>query len=394
MNSTPIVSDYPSTARAKVHELQSSKIREIANAAMGRPNVLPFWFGEPDVPTSDEVCAAAIRSLEARETFYVQTLGLPELREQVATYVSNLHSPRSVENVAVTGSGTSSLMLALQSIVDVGDRLVAVVPLWPNLLEMPRVLGAHVTTVSLDFSAAGWQLNLERLIDALIPGTKALLLNSPGNPTGWVLLPEERNALLEHCRKHGIWIISDDVYERIYYEGNVSPTFLDVADPEDRVISCNSFSKAWRMTGWRVGWIVVPKTMGTDIGKLIEFNNGGVPAFVQRGALHAMARGEADVASTVARLKTSRDQLAEGLASMPRVQTPPAAKGAMYTLFKVDGMTDSLAFAKDLIDKVGLGLAPGSAFGAEGEGYLRWCFASSKQRIDDGLDRFRRYLMT
>ncbi|WP_322084263.1 pyridoxal phosphate-dependent aminotransferase [Burkholderia sp. BCC1972] len=383
---------FAPVARSAVTELRSSKIREVANAAMGKPEVLPFWFGEPDVPTSAGIRAAAIKSINDAETLYVQTLGLPALREQLAQYVSDLHSTRSVENIAVTSGGVTSLMIAVQSIVGYGDTVVAVTPIWPNLVEMPKVLGASVTNVSLEFSEQGWQLDMNKLIDALRPGTKALLINSPNNPTGWVMSRQERELVLNHCRKHGIWIISDDVYERYYFEGKVAPTFLDFAHQEDRVISCNSFSKTWRMTGWRAGWIVMPHQMLADIGKLIEYNSTCAPAFVQRGAIHALVHGEDEIKSDVERLKRARDRLAAGLAAIPGVLSAPPASGAMYTFFKVEGLQDSLTFAKELVSRGKLGLAPGIAFGPEGEGFLRWCFASSDERLDEGIARLKDYL--
>ena len=269
-------SSFSLQARSAVLSLRSSKIREVANAGMGRSDVLPFWFGEPDEPTPADVRAVAAQRLAAGDTFYVQTLGLPTLREAIATYISKLHRPHApfdVGQVAVTSSGTSALMLAMQAIVNPGDRVVAITPLWPNLVEMPKVLGAHVETVSLRFAADGWQLDLDALLDALRPETRALLVNSPNNPSGWVMSAEAQRTVLEHCRKHGIWIVTDDVYERYYYDNTqCAPSFLDLADASDRVISCNSFSKAWLMTGWSIGWIVVPQPLLQEIGKLIEFS--------------------------------------------------------------------------------------------------------------------------
>lgn len=383
---------FDSRARESVRNLRSSKIREVANAGMGAKDVLPFWFGEPDKPTSEAVREVAIKSLRDGETFYVQTLGLPDLRERIAEYVSELRGPRSVGNIAVTSSGVSSLMLAVQAIIEKDDSVVAVTPIWPNLVEMPKILGAHVTTVSLDFHRNGWQLDLDKLLQALVPGTKALLLNSPNNPTGWVISQAERDAILAHCRKHGIWIIADDVYERYYFAGRSAPSFLDKADPDERVISCNSFSKTWLMTGWRVGWAVVPQTILSDFSKLIEFSSTCTPGFVQRAAVHALTHGEQDIARTVERLQNARDHLAAGLATIPGVYAGPPASGAMYSFFQVEGMRDSLAFAKQLVSEAGLGLAPGIAFGPEGEGYLRWCFASSHERLDEGIARLKKYL--
>lgn len=372
--------------------LRSSKIREVANAGMGREDVLPFWFGEPDEATPDPVRAAAIAALDAKHTFYTQTLGLPSLREGIAHYLTGLHRPTGIDRIAVTSSGTSALMLAIQALVNPGDRVVAVTPLWPNLVEMPKVLGAQVVTVPLAFASTGWQLDLQGLLDALTPGTKALLLNAPNNPTGWTLSRDMQQAILDHCRQHGIWIVSDDVYERIYYEGACAPSFLDIAHEQDRVISCNSFSKAWLMTGWRLGWLVVPKPLLAQVSKLIEYSTTCAPAFIQSAGIVALAQGETTIARTVARLRQGRDHLRAGLQTIPGVELAAPSPGAMYTFFRINGLVDSLAFCKRLVSEGGLGLAPGVAFGPEGEGYLRWCYASSTERLDDGVQRLARYL--
>jgi aspartate/methionine/tyrosine aminotransferase len=284
-------------------------------------------------------------------------------------------------------------MLASQLLVEPGDRVVEVVPLWPNLQEIPRILGARVTTVPLDFSPAGWRLDLGRLLAALVPGTRALYLNSPNNPTGWTATREENAAILEHCRRHGIWIFADDAYERLYYgnESGVAPSFLDIAGEDDRVLSANTFSKPWLMTGWRLGWLVVPASLSGDLAKLIEFNTSCAPVFVQRAGIAALEQGEPVIGALLARLRRARDVLASLLAGVPRVEAPQPA-GAMYAFMRVAGMRDSLEFCKRLVREHRLGLAPGAAFGPEGEGYVRWCFAASEERLAEGVARLRNAL--
>src|SRR3954463_15453522 len=209
--------ETPLSARAAVRALTASKIRELYNEGMGREDVLPFWVGEPDEPTPQFIRQAGIDSIAAGELFYTYNLGIPSLREALAQYVSRLHRPRTADEIAVTSSGVSALMLASQLLLDPGDRVVEVVPLWPNLQEIPKILGAKVQTVALEFSASGWVLDVQRLLDALRPGTKALYLNSPNNPTGWTITREQQKAVLEQCRRHGIWIFADDAYERLYF---------------------------------------------------------------------------------------------------------------------------------------------------------------------------------
>lgn len=383
---------HPVAARPAVRSLTASKIRELFNAGIGRKDIVPFWVGEPDEPTPGFIRRAGIASIEAGEVFYSSNYGLAELREALAAYLTRLHRPTSPAEVVVMSSGVNSLMLVSQLLVDPGDRVVEVVPLWPNLQEIPKILNAEVATVALEFSRTGWRLDLQKLLDALTPGTKALYLNSPNNPTGWTVTREAQRAILEHCRRHGIWIIADDAYERLYYEGNnVAPSFLDLAEPGERVISTNTFSKSWLMTGWRLGWAVLPAALEADMGKLVEYNTSCAPVFVQRAGLAAVTQGEPVIAHTLERFRKARDFLVAELRQIPSVEVA-LPSGTMYAFLRVRGMTDSLAFCKKLVAEHGLGLAPGAAFGPEGEGYVRWCFAAEAPRLADGVARLRRAL--
>ncbi len=381
------------SARPAVRALTASKIREVADANLGDPNVLAFWAGESDEPTPEFIRRAGMASIAAGETFYSQNLGIPELRAALAAYLSRLHRPTGPQQVAITSAGVSALMLASQLLVEAGDRVVEVVPLWPNLQEIPKILGAQVTTVPLGFSRAGWQLDLDRLLEALTPGTRALYLNSPNNPTGWTATRAAQRAILEHCRRLGIWIFADDAYERLFFDhpSGVAPSFLDIAEAEDRVLSSNTFSKSWLMTGWRLGWLVVPASLGPDLAKLIEYNTSCAPVFVQRAGIVALEQGDPVIARTLARLRTARDYLMNELAGIERVETARPA-GAMYAFMRIAGMRDSLDFCKRLMREHRLGLAPGAAFGPEGEGYVRWCFAASEERLAEGVARLKKAL--
>ena len=395
------------TARAVVQDLGASRIREVANAGLGRTDVLPFWFGEPDQVTPDFIRAAAKAALDAGDTFYTHNCGLPALRETLAAYLSQLHHPISAARIAVTSSGVSALMLLAQLIVNPGDRVVAVTPLWPNLLEIPRILGATVVEVPLQCGQT-WTLDVDALLEQLTPGTRAVFINSPNNPTGWVITRAQQQRILTHCRQHGIWILADDVYERLVFGVSAdlrddataatmataaacAPSFLDLATADDRLLCANSFSKSWLMTGWRLGWVVVPESMMADLGKLIEYNTSCAPGFVQRAGCIAIEQGEPVIAATVARYRASRDFLHARLNALPGV-TAPMPEGAMYLFFRLDGADDTLALCKQLVREAGLGLAPGSAFGPQGEGFVRWCCAASIERLDEGMRRFERFL--
>jgi aspartate/methionine/tyrosine aminotransferase len=385
------------SARDAVRALRSSQIREVANAGFGVPDVLPFWFGESDRVTPPFIREAAAEALGRGDTFYTHNLGIAPLREALSRYVSDLHGATPADHIAVTSAGVNALMLAAQLVTGAGDRAVAVTPLWPNLVEIPKILGASVETVSLVYGERGWALDLDRLLAALTPDTKLLMINSPNNPTGWVMTREEQRTVLDHCRRHGIWIVADEVYERLYYGseaetgGRTAPSFLDLASRDERLICVNSFSKAWLMTGWRLGWMVVPRALMDDLGKLVEYNTSCAPSFVQQAGMAALERGEPFTRALVADLRASRDHLAAALARLPGVDVK-VPHGAMYLFFRLAGGQPSLDLCKALVRDAGLGLAPGSAFGPEGEGFVRWCYACDPGRLDEGVARLAGYL--
>jgi aspartate/methionine/tyrosine aminotransferase len=357
--------------------------------------VLPFWFGESDEVTPAFIREAAIASLTAGETFYAHNLGLPELREAISAYTSKLHGPVGSERIAVTSGGVNALMLACQAVVDAGDEVVAVTPVWPNLPAQALIMGAKLKPVSLTPRDGAWTLDLQKLLSAITPATRLLIVNAPNNPTGWTLSRDEQQAIVDHCRTTGTWILADEVYERLYYEptaNGCAPSFLDVARPDDRLIVTHSFSKSFLMTGWRLGWLVMPAAMTHHMGKLIEFNTSCASVFTQRAALEAIRRTDEVTPRVVAHLKACRDTLVPLLQALPGVQLTPA-KGGMYAFFKLDGYEDSLALAKRLVAEAGIGLAPGNAFAQEAQGWLRWCFASKDLgRLRQGVDRLASWL--
>ncbi len=391
--------------RSVVDHLEASRIREVANEGLGRDNVLKFWFGESDEVTPGFIREAAIASLQSGETFYAHNLGLPELREAIAVYTDGLHPGRGaahwIDRLAVTSGGVNGLMLASQALVEAGDEVVVVTPAWPNLVAQPQIMGAHVKSVPLHVLSNGpragaWALDTDALLSAITPGTRLLIVNAPNNPTGWTLTREEQATILAHCRRTGTWILADEVYERLYYAGDTAngsaPSFLDVAEPDDRVIVAHSFSKSFLMTGWRLGWLVLPAALTAAVGKLIEFNTSCAPVFVQRGATVALQRGSEVTPALVAHLKTCRDTLVPLLSAVPGV-TLAEPLGGMYAFFTLQGHDDCLDVAKRLVREAGIGLAPGSAFSPEAAGWLRWCFASrDTHRLEEGVSRLRRWI--
>ena len=384
--------------RTIIQSLEESKIREVANAGLGREGVLPFWFGESDEVTPEFIRQAAIDALQVGETFYSHNLGLPDLREAVAQYASRLHQPITADRVGITAGGVNALMLSCQTLLDAGDEVVAVTPVWPNLTAQPLIMGAKLRCISLAPDAHGaWQLDVQQLLDAVTRSTKLLVLNAPNNPTGWTLSRAEQETILAHCRKTGTWILADEVYERLYFKGDTSngcaPSFLDIATKEDRVITVGSMSKSFLMTGWRVGWLILPEGMSAQVGKLIEFNTSCSPVFIQKAAALALERTEEVTPRIVAHLHTCRDRLVGLLQNVTGVKVA-AAPGGMYAFFQITGHTDALYTAKRLVLEAGIGLAPGNAFAPEATSWLRWCFASKDlARLDEGVNRLQAWLV-
>ncbi len=381
--------------RQVIQTLEESRIREVANAGMGRSDVLAFWFGESDEVTPEFIRQAAIDSLQRGETFYAHNLGLPELRQEISSYMSARHGAIGVERIAVTSGGVNALMLAVQMLVDAGDEVVAVTPVWPNLTAQPVIMGARLRCVPLAPVNGAWTLDLDVLLAAVTASTKVLIINAPNNPTGWTLDREAQQRILAHCRKTGTWILADEVYERLYFEASANacaPSFLDLATADERLVVVHSFSKSFLMTGWRLGWLVMPSAMTQHMGKLIEFNTSCASVFTQRAGIVALQRTAEVTPQVVAHLKVCRDTLVPLLQGIPGVEVA-LPRGGMYAFFKLAGFDDSLTIAKRLVAEAGLGLAPGEAFAPQARGWLRWCFASKDpQRLVLGVERLRKWL--
>ena len=382
--------------RQAIFDLQASRIRDVANAGLGRSDVLAFWFGESDEVSPAFIRQAAIDSLQQGETFYAHNLGLPELREAISLEMQQRHGAGiGVDRIAVTSGGVNALMLAMQAIVNPGDEVVVVTPVWPNLTSQPVILGAQLKTVCLEPQQGRWTLPMEKLLQAVTSRTKLLVVNSPNNPTGWTLTRDEQQTILNHCRRTGTWILADEVYENLYYlptENRCAPSFLDIAEPDDRLVVAHSFSKSFLMTGWRLGWLVMPAAMTEHMGKLIEFNTSCASVFVQRAGVAAMQRAGDIVPQVVTQMQACRDRLFAELGTIPGL-TLAVPDGGMYAFFSIPGLADDVQTAKRLVAEAGLGLAPGSAFAPEAQGWLRWCFASQDQnRLGEGARRLKTWL--
>ncbi len=380
--------------RRSIEDLPESLIRYVSEPNMDRAGLVRLWFGEPDRPTPDFIKRAAEAALADNHVFYASNRGVPPLREAICEYATGLHGrPISLDRITVSGSGMNAIMMISEALLSRGDNIVVVGPVWPNCRETARIMDAEPREALLRLGADGrWHLDIDELFSHCDEHTRAIFINSPGNPTGWVMPAEEQLAVLEECRRRGIWVVSDEVYIRLAYESGLplgrAPSFLDIAEDEDRVVVVNSFSKSWSMTGWRLGWMTHPPSAGDGFSKLMEYNIASPTTFVQYAGVTAIREGEDFVTETVERYRRNRDVVVQRLGAMERV-TLSKPEGAFYAFFAVDGMTDSVAFAQTLIEEAGVGLAPGLAFGDGAEGWMRLCFAADIETIAEAMDRLQ-----
>ncbi|MGQ7847556.1 pyridoxal phosphate-dependent aminotransferase [Granulosicoccus sp. 3-233] len=380
MTSTPF-----SSARAA--RLAPSQIRAVSELGMTLPGVTPLWFGESAWPSSTMAVEAAVSALQQGDHFYQPNSGKSSLRDALCQYLARCHGQTFERTrITVTASGMQGLALTAQALIDPGDEVVCIDPAWPNMAECFQIAGASMKRLALEVVDDRWSLDMNRLIDAVTSAVKVVIINSPSNPTGWVMPAEDQKALLEHCRRTGTWIVADDVYSRLYRHGDVAPGWLALATPEDRLVSVNSFSKTWSMTGWRLGWITAPAELESTFAMLTEFNIAGPPGFIQHAGERMIIAGEPEVALLRQRLQAGYERVEDALNSLPGVRFVQP-DGAFYCFFAVNGMRDSLEFARSLLHTARVGLAPGIAFGTAGEGYLRLCYAQPVELLDDALER-------
>lgn len=379
--------------RAEARDAPESGIVEVINYGRERPGLIPLWAGEGDLPTPQFICDAATRSLAAGETFYTYQRGVPELRQALADY-HKTHFGRDLpaERFFVTGSGMQAMQIAVHAIAGAGDEVIIPEPAWPNIAAAAEINGARGVRLPMRMGNNGWYLDLDQLADTITEKTRAIFINTPGNPTGWVADEEFLRQVLDLARKRGLWIIADEVYARFYYgDAKRAPSFYDIAEEDDQILYINTLSKNWAMTGWRVGWLSAPPVLGQVIENLIQYSTSGVAAFMQRAATTAIEQGEEFVEHQIAIARRGREIVCNALSATDRANII-WPEGAFYLFFSVDGEPDTNKLGLKLVDEANVGLAPGTAFGEAGQGYLRLCYARSADSLQEAADRLVTWL--
>ena len=435
--SVPVPGPTALGLRPEAEHAPASGIVEVFNYGRTRPGLIPLWVGEGDLPTPDFICEAAARSLAAGETFYTYQRGIPDLRHALARYHERVYGlPSDPERFFVTSGGMHALQIAVRLVAGSGDEVLIPTPAWPNFVGALSVAGARPVSVPMSVDESGWHLDVDRLARAVTPRTRAIVINSPANPTGWTASRADLANVLDLARTRGLWIIADEIYGRFVYEdrqrapslqdgtadrdgerapslqdgtadrdgerapslrdapengiGKRASSFRDVMEGRDRVLFVQTFSKNWAMTGWRLGWLEADPALGPVIENLVQYSSSGTPVFHQRAGVAALEQGEPFLAHQIARARRGRE-IVGGLAQSGRIVLPPPA-GAFYAFLRVPGEASSRTTAMRLVDEANVGLAPGSAFGEGGEGYLRLCFARKAEDLDEAVRRLSKAL--
>lgn len=377
--------------RAAIRDMAVENIADLALAASAIPDVIPLWYGEGDMVTPPFIREAATKALADGMTFYVPDMrGLPMLTAALSDYQTRLHGrPIGVERSTVTPGGMQAVVLALMLIAEPGDEVLFIEPQWPNIRSAIQMVGARPVPFGLDWREGEWRLDLDRLTAACTARTRAIFLPTPSNPAGWVATAEEMRALLDLSRRTGIWILSDEVYARLYADGQVAPSMLQIAEDEDRVMAVNSFSKAWAMTGWRVGWLTHPASVAGRLGAMTQFLNSGTAGFVQAGAAAALTEGEGLVQQIRARCRHGIELAHEMLAPLERLDFGKPPRGGMYVFFSLRGEDDSRAACRLILERARVGLAPGYLFGEASRRFLRVCISRDGAQLEEAFGRIR-----
>src|SRR5918998_2434472 len=367
-----------------------SRIRGVMELAWKDPQAIHLEVGEPNFPTPEHAVEAAHRAARMGLTRYAPNAGIPELREALAEKVARRNGyGASPEQVVVTQGGIQALYLALRALLEPGDEVLLPDPAWPNYRMIAHLLGARVLSYPL-VAEGGFLPRLEDLERLVTPRTRAILVNSPSNPLGTVVPRELMEGLLAFARRRGLWLVSDEVYDEVVFDGDfVSAGSL--AESGDRLVSVYSFSEVYAMTGGRVGYLVAAPDLARILTGMQEPIVSCVNTPAQLAALAAVTGPQQIVGEMRDAYRERRDELLEILDRGDLASSRPS--GAFYVWTDVsEAGVPSMDLARSLIGREHVAVAPGSAFGELGEGYVRLSLASSREDLLDGTSRLLRFV--
>jgi aspartate aminotransferase len=382
----------PARFRPELLGVAESPMVQIATAAESMPGSIKLCYGESDMPTPEFICQAGCEALRAGHTFYTHTAGCPALRDAIAAKIFELHGVacRPTEIMSTVGA-TMAIYVAIRAFVGRGDNAIVVSPAYAIFTNVVTMAGGQPRAVPLVREGAQFRLDLDRIRDSIDAATRMIIVNSPSNPTGWVISVDEQRALYDLALRHDIVILADEVYERLTFDAPIAPSFARVADDPDRLVVINSFSKTYNMTGWRLGWAQSSEAAIRVMYKAAEFITSNPAAVAQQAGIVALRDGEAYVTWLREHYAARRGQVMTALAALPGVSLPRPA-GAFYAFPQIAGLTDSTTFTARLLQDAGVALAPGVGFGASGEGSVRICFAATEQTLTEALGRIRAFM--
>jgi aspartate aminotransferase len=378
--------------RSCFDKMSANKAAELLRYGKSKVGCISLAQGEGSLKTPPFICEAVQKSLADGKTFYGFGSGITELRQEIATYHARIYGHNiPINRITVTSSGTNAVHLALMSILEEGDEVIALTPIWKNLIGITELAGGKIIDVPMVQKNGQWTFNLDMFLDKVTHRTKAMMIVSPNNPTGWTMSKDDIETILEFARARGIWVIADEVYGRTMHDVSTAPSFLDFAEDDDLLYVINSFSKSWAMTGWRLGWLIGPSTAENKIRDLILYENMGPPTFTQYAGITALRHGEDFILTQKKLWKENQETVVSHLSQFDKISLVKSP-AAFYAFFKIEGQEDSFAFAKKLIDEPGVSLAPGGAFGEGFNDYLRLCFAAEKSVLNEALERISPFL--
>lgn len=373
----------------RVQSIEPSPIRKIIDLSESRSDIIGLHAGEPDFTTPSHIVEAGVRSLRDGYTHYTHGAGILQLREAIAR---KLHGENGIEanpktEITVTAGGFAAIFAITQATLDPVDEVLILQPSWPSYSGFVRLAGGGPVPVSLQ--GPDFEPSRKMLEHHTTEKTKMIVINSPNNPTGSVYSRDCLSSLAEFAQDHDMLVVSDEVYEKIVFDGNEHFSLASRPEFRDSVVTVNSFSKTYAMTGWRVGYVIANESITTSIRKIHGYMVSCAPSDAQRAALGALLGPQDCVNEMVGEYAARRDRIVKGLDEVEGFRCV-APKGTFYAFPDVSRLNiPSAEIANKLLEEAKVASIPGSAFGAAGEGYLRFSFATSQQNIEEGISRVK-----